>query len=237
MAVQIQLRNDTASNWSAANPILAVGEVGIETDTDKFKIGDGIQTWSSRPYGGIVGPQGPQGATGEVGPQGPEGPQGETGPIGPTGATGIEWRGPWDGETDYESDDAVFYEGASWFAAGNPPVGEEPSELSVFWYPLALQGATGPQGAQGETGPAGPQGEAGPQGPKGDTGDTGAQGIQGVKGDTGEQGPQGETGATGPQGEKGDTGVVAAESPIVYDALLKSISIDLAELVIDGGTA
>ena len=39
MAVRIQLRRDTASNWSTNNPILRPGEVGVETDTLKFKIG------------------------------------------------------------------------------------------------------------------------------------------------------------------------------------------------------
>lgn len=70
MAVQIQLRNDTAANWTASNPILAQGEIGIETDTDKFKVGNGVTAWNSRPYGGIVGPQGATGATGPTGPSG-----------------------------------------------------------------------------------------------------------------------------------------------------------------------
>jgi len=61
MAVQIQFRNDTAANWTSVNPILAVGELGLETDTGQFKIGNGVQTWTARPYGGIVGPQGPTG--------------------------------------------------------------------------------------------------------------------------------------------------------------------------------
>jgi hypothetical protein len=39
MAVRIQLRRDTASNWSTNNPVLRPGEVGVETDTLKFKIG------------------------------------------------------------------------------------------------------------------------------------------------------------------------------------------------------
>jgi hypothetical protein len=51
MAVQIQLRNDTAANWISANPILAQGEMGIETDTRKFKIGDGVTAWNSLAYG------------------------------------------------------------------------------------------------------------------------------------------------------------------------------------------
>lgn len=55
MAIQIQLRNDTAANWTTANPVLAVGELGLESDTGSYKIGDGTTAWSSLPYGGIDG--------------------------------------------------------------------------------------------------------------------------------------------------------------------------------------
>lgn len=55
MAVQIQLRNDTAENWTAADPILAQGEMGIETDTRLFKIGDGVNNWSDLEYGPLTG--------------------------------------------------------------------------------------------------------------------------------------------------------------------------------------
>jgi len=47
MAVQIQLRRDTASNWETNNPTLAEGEMGIETDTNKYKIGTGSANWNS----------------------------------------------------------------------------------------------------------------------------------------------------------------------------------------------
>jgi hypothetical protein len=53
MAVQIQLRRDTASNWTSANPTLAVGEFAIETDTDKYKIGDGTTVWASLSYSSL----------------------------------------------------------------------------------------------------------------------------------------------------------------------------------------
>ena len=53
MAVQIQLRNDTAANWTAADPILAQGEMGLETDTRLFKIGDGINNWADLEYGAV----------------------------------------------------------------------------------------------------------------------------------------------------------------------------------------
>ncbi len=47
---RIQLRHDTATNWTTANPILAEGEAGFETDTNKFKIGDGVTNWNNLAY-------------------------------------------------------------------------------------------------------------------------------------------------------------------------------------------
>jgi hypothetical protein len=64
MAIQIQFRRGLASEWTSANPTLAVGEMGLETDTDQFKIGDGTTAWNSLAYGGIAG------ATGATGPSG-----------------------------------------------------------------------------------------------------------------------------------------------------------------------
>ena len=67
MSVQIQLRRGSAAAWTAANPILAQGEMGVELDTGKFKIGDGSHHWADLIYGGLVGPQGPQGPGGLAG--------------------------------------------------------------------------------------------------------------------------------------------------------------------------
>jgi hypothetical protein len=50
VADKIQLRRDTAANWTSANPTLASGEIGLETDTDKVKIGDGSTAWTSLGY-------------------------------------------------------------------------------------------------------------------------------------------------------------------------------------------
>jgi hypothetical protein len=50
MAVQIQMRNGTASQWTSANPTLSVGEIGAETDTGRFKIGTGSTAWNSLGY-------------------------------------------------------------------------------------------------------------------------------------------------------------------------------------------
>lgn len=48
----IQLRNDSAANWTTDNPILAQGEMGLETDTNRMKFGDGTTAWNSLPYVG-----------------------------------------------------------------------------------------------------------------------------------------------------------------------------------------
>lgn len=51
---QIQVRRDTAANWTSTNPTLAEGEIGFETNTGKFKIGAKVatvlQTWTQLPY-------------------------------------------------------------------------------------------------------------------------------------------------------------------------------------------
>ena len=50
MAVNIQLRRGTAAEWTSSNPTLTEGEVGVETDTKKLKVGDGLTVWASLPY-------------------------------------------------------------------------------------------------------------------------------------------------------------------------------------------
>lgn len=50
MAQRVQLRRDTAAAWVAANPVLSEGEYGFETDTGKFKIGDGSTAWAALDY-------------------------------------------------------------------------------------------------------------------------------------------------------------------------------------------
>ena len=50
MATRMQQRRGTAAQWTAANPILAAGEIGFETDTNKFKMGNGSSAWSALQY-------------------------------------------------------------------------------------------------------------------------------------------------------------------------------------------
>jgi Major tropism determinant N-terminal domain len=52
MTVQTRIyhRRDTASNWTSINPTLGAGEIGVETDTLKFKIGNNSQNWNALAY-------------------------------------------------------------------------------------------------------------------------------------------------------------------------------------------
>ena len=176
-----------------------------ELDAVRMRV-DGVDVVPIPGPAGPVGPMGPtgpqgsqgeQGVPGERGETGPVGPRGERGDVGPVGPAGLNWRGLWDAQADYAEDDAVAYSGSSWFATGNPTVGEVPSVSSPNWQAMALQGARGEKGEQGIPGPQGLRGDTGPQGPQGLQG---VQGIQGERGLTGEQGPVGATGATGPVG-------------------------------------
>lgn len=46
----MQQRRGTAAQWTAANPVLAAGEIGFETDTNKFKMGNGSSAWTALQY-------------------------------------------------------------------------------------------------------------------------------------------------------------------------------------------
>ena len=117
ITAKLILRRGTAAEWAAANPVLALAEIGYETDSGRQKIGDGSTAWNALSYYGssaavpeapltggpygrqsgawveAVGPAGPPGADGAPGPAGPagaDGPQGPQGPQGPAGADGAQ---------------------------------------------------------------------------------------------------------------------------------------------------
>ena len=82
----IQVRRDTAANWTSANPVLAAGEHGYitsGTNAGMFKIGDGTTAWASLSLQNIVGPTGP------TGPQGIQGTKGNDGAAGKDGVTPV----------------------------------------------------------------------------------------------------------------------------------------------------
>lgn len=174
--IRLQIRRDTSANWSSQNTILASGEMGINTDTYQYKIGDGIQIWDLLPYAGFQGPVGPTGSTGssETGPTGPTGSPGSTGFTGPTGI----------GRTG--------------------PTGPTQTGITGFTGVTGTS-ITGPTGATGPTGPTGDTGSTGISytGPTGPTG-IGFTGLQGETSSV--TGPTGlsATGPTGPVGLGGN---------------------------------
>ena len=67
VVTQIQVRRGTASEWTSANPVLAAGELGFETNTGLLKGGNGTTAWNSLPYvgaGDITGVTAGTGLTG-----------------------------------------------------------------------------------------------------------------------------------------------------------------------------
>jgi len=202
MATRVQFRRGLAANWTSANPILAQGELGIELDTNFFKIGDGLLAWTNLPYGGLQGLQGPQGVSinllGSVETEEDlpaSGNQNDAFIVQSNGDLYV-----WDVITD------------SWDNVGQIVGPEGPQGIQGETGSTGPQGEQGIQGIQGETGETGPQGETGETGPQGEQGvqgiqgETGLQGEQGVQGEQGEQGIQGEQGETGPTGPTGAAG-------------------------------
>jgi len=193
MPVQIQLRNDSASNWTAANPVLALGEFGLERNTGQFKIGNGTSTWNALPYGGIVGATGAAGADGADGvdgADGDQGPQGEPGSIDNINATSPIL---YDVETSTLSFDGTDY--ATVAALADYATIESLSELDISAITVSETAPTSPSPSAGdlwfnstnlvtyiyydaswiELSPA----IAGPAGPAGEDGADGAQGPSG----------------------------------------------------------
>ena len=192
----IQMRRGTAAAWTAANPVLASGEQGLETDTGYVKIGNGAAAWRALAYLTATGPAGPAGPAGATGPAGPTGPTGAagaagaTGPAGPTGSTGATGAAGPAGPTGPTG--ATGSTGAAGAAAtvavGTTTTGAAGSSAAVTntgttsAAVLAFTVPTGATGATGATGPTGPAGPTGPTGPTGATGTTGATGPTGPAG-------------------------------------------------------
>ena len=143
MAYQrIQLRRDTAARWAMANPVLAQGEPGYETDTGRQKIGNGTAKWNDIPYAQEQGPVGPPGPEGKVGPQGERGGKGDRGAQGPVGASGP----------------------ATVLTIGTVTTGAVASATISGIAPAQTLSLVLPRGERGEVGPQGPIGIQGPQG-------------------------------------------------------------------------
>lgn len=103
--VRVQHKRMSASNWARSDFVLYDGELGIESDTGKVKVGNGRDRFSALQY--LTGPKGDRGERGETGPRGADGvmrfenltsqqreslrgPQGVQGERGQQGLQGIQ---------------------------------------------------------------------------------------------------------------------------------------------------
>ena len=149
--IRVQHKRMSARDWASSNLVLFDGELGVESDTGKVKVGNGRDRFSALQY--LTGPKGDRGETGPRGAdgvvrfenltsqqrEGLKGAQGPQGPAGPTGPQGA--RGP---------------AGPTGPAGAVGPRGPEDQR--------GPQGNTGPAGARGATGERGPVGPAGAPG-------------------------------------------------------------------------
>lgn len=98
--IRVQHKRMSASDWASSTLVLLDGELGVESDTGKVKVGNGRDRFSALQY--LTGPKGDRGERGETGPRGAdgvmrfenltsqqrEGLKGAQGPAGPTGSAG-----------------------------------------------------------------------------------------------------------------------------------------------------
>ena len=92
--IQFQFRRDPAATWATNNPLLASGEMGVETDTSLFKIGNGTSLWNLLPYGGL---------------------HGDTGDTG----LGFTWKGNYTSSDTYNINDVVKIGSSSYIYTNN----------------------------------------------------------------------------------------------------------------------
>lgn len=191
--VRVKFRRGSAADWTSRNPILLSGEPGFESDTNKFKIGDGITSWTDLPYHLDADDTSALIATAiqDATFEGVPGPTGATGPAG-------------DSAYVVAVDNGFVGNETAWLASLKGPKGDKGDTGNTG--ATGSQGIQGVKGDKGDTGDQGPQGIQGIQGIQGAQGATGSQGLKGDKGDQGDVGPQGIPGADGADGEPGIQG-------------------------------
>jgi collagen triple helix repeat protein/major tropism determinant Mtd-like protein len=200
MLYRWRLRRGTAAQWLIKDTILLAGEQGWESDTNRYKIGDGVTAWSLLPY--FMDSAGVTALVEEA-------------------VEDLELNGV-AGDSAYEIavDNGFVGNEAAWLASLVGATGATGAQ--------GAQGPQGPAGAAGSQGPAGAAGSQGPPGADGEDGAPGADGEDGEDGASayeiavangfignqaawlaslvGPEGPQGDEGPQGPQGVQGPTG-------------------------------
>ena len=152
--IRVRHKRMPASEWARSDFVLYDGELGIESDTGKVKVGNGRDRFSALQY-----------------LTGPKGDRGETGPVGPKGA---------DGAMQFENLTSQQREGLKGAQGPQGPAG--PTGPQGARGPAGLTGPAGAVGPRGPEGQRGPQGNTGPAGARGATGERGPVGPAGAPG-------------------------------------------------------
>ena len=137
--VRVQHKRMSASDWASSTLVLLDGELGVESDTGKVKVGNGRDRFSALQY-----------------LTGPKGDRGETGPAGPKGADGVMRF------ENLTSQQREGLKGAQGAQGARGPVG--PTGPAGPAGAVGQRGPEGQRGPQGNTGPAGPRGADGAPG-------------------------------------------------------------------------
>jgi len=154
---RIQIRRDTATNWSSTNPTLASGEIGFDTTNNQMKIGNGSTAWNSLDYAS-------GGASVEVSQTAPASP--DVGNVWYNSTEGTSYiyydnfwvplspalTGPAGKFTVSETAPTSPTTGDGWF---NSSTAKLFIYYDSFWVE-ATSNRMGPTGATGATGPTGP---------------------------------------------------------------------------------
>ena len=223
--IQFQFRRGTAAEWSSANPILASGEIGVETDTSKFKVGNGTDNWNTLTYGGLIGASGYSGISGYSGFSGISGYSGESGTSGYSGFSGISGYSGFSGisgATGMGFTIAKTYASVATLTADTSPTGITAGQFAIIdtgdvensensrlylWNGSVYQYTSDLSGAQGI------KGESGISGFSGFSGISGYSGFSGISGTNGESGFSGISGWSGISGYSGWSGISGASGP------------------------
>ena len=173
---RIILRHDTAANWTTVNPILSDGEIGVEIDTLKIKVGDGIKTWNQLGYSNTKINGATINENGELIISYEDNTTVNTGRVKGTSVSQqlIDYgtsNSPSTRPTSWSQTIPVVADGEYLWTRTTTKY-DDPSIEDTYSYTYAKQGLPGPKG---DTGAQGIQGIQGLQGPKGDDGDAAIQ--------------------------------------------------------------
>lgn len=134
--IRVQHKRMSANDWASSTLVLLDGELGVESDTGKVKVGNGSDRFSALQY--LTGPKGDRGERGEQGPRGA------------------------DGVVRFESLTSQQIEGLK--GAQGPAGARGPAGPAGPAGAVGPRGADGQRGPQGNAGPAGPRGADGAPG-------------------------------------------------------------------------